>query len=113
MNVEDDMHDEHVNEIFMHWIFEEIRYYSNIMLQQMDDEKHTTEDNIWQKPTFLEEVQDMLRQLGTVKDLHQQINQLRFEGYNKVKNLKQFRGYKIWKKRRRKSNLVEFKCFKL
>ena len=47
MNDKDDMHDEHVNEIFRYWSFEEIRYYSNLMLQQIDDEKHTTEDNMW------------------------------------------------------------------
>ena len=74
MNVEDDMHDEHVNEIFMHWSFEKIRYYSNLMLQQIDDDKRITEDNMWQQfayKSFFEEVQDMLRQPGTVKDLHQ------------------------------------------
>ena len=64
---------------------------------------------MWQQPTFLEEDQDMLKQPGTVKDLHQQIKKLRFEEYNKKKILKQFRGYRIWKKRRRKLNLVEVK----
>ena len=48
MNVEDDMHDEHVNELFMYWSFEELRYYSNPMLKQIDDEKRTTKDNMWQ-----------------------------------------------------------------
>ena len=92
MNVEDNMHDENMNEIFSHWSFEEIRYYSNIM---------------WQQPKFLEEVQDMLRQPGTEKDLNQQSKKLTFEGYNKAKNMKQFKGYRIWKKRRRKPNLIE------
>ena len=48
MNDEYDMHDEHVNEIFKYWSYEEIRYYSNLMLQQIDDEKRTTEDNMLQ-----------------------------------------------------------------
>ena len=106
MNVEYDMHDEHVNVIFMHWSFEEIKYYSNIMLQQIDHEKRTIEDNMWQQPIFLEDVQDMLRQTGIVKDLHQKMKNLRFEEYNETKMMKQFRGYRIWKKRRRKPNLV-------
>ena len=70
----------------------------------------TTEDNMWQKPTyksFLEEVQDMLRQPETIEDLHQQMKKLRFEEYKKAKKLKQFRCYRFWKKRRRKLNLVE------
>ena len=61
MNVEDNMHDENMNEIFMHWSYEEIRYCSKLMLQQIDDEKCTTEDNMWQQPIFLEDVQNMLR----------------------------------------------------
>ena len=80
------------------------------MLQQIDDEKRTTEDNMWQQPTyksFFEEVQDMLRKNGTIEELHQQMKKLRFEEYNKEKKLKQFRGYRIWNKRRRKLNLVE------
>ena len=32
MNVEVSMHDEHVNEIFRYWSFEEIKYYSHLML---------------------------------------------------------------------------------
>ena len=111
MNVEDDMHDEHVNEIFMRWSFEEIRYCSNLMLQQIDDEKRTTEDNMWQQCIFLEDVQNMLRQSGTIEDLHQQMKKQSSQGYNKAKNLKQFRGYRIWKKRRRKLNLVEVNFF--
>ena len=111
MNVEDDMHDEHVNEIFMRLSFEEIIFYSNPMLQKIDDEKSTTEDNMWQQPTFLEEFQDMLRHSGAIEDLHQQIKKLSFEKYDKVKNMKQFRGYKIQKKRRRKPNLVEVNFF--
>ena len=107
MNVEDDMHDEHVNEIFTHCIFEEIKHYSNIMLQQIDHENHNMEESMWQQPTFLEDVEDMLRQPGIVKDLHQQMKSLKFEQYNKTNMRKQFRGYKIWKKRRRKPNLVE------
>lgn len=78
MNDEDDMHDEHVNEIFRYWSYEEIRYYSNLMLQQIADEKCSTEDNMWQQPTFLEDVQDMLRQPGTTKYMHQQIKTPKF-----------------------------------
>lgn len=44
----------------------------------------------------------MLRQRGRMEDLHQQMKTMRFEGYNKEKKFKQFRGYRIWKKRRRK-----------
>ena len=54
-----------------------------------------------------EEVQDMLKQYGTIENLHQQMKKRSSQGYNKEKNLKQFRGYRIWKKRRRKLNLVE------
>jgi len=35
------------------------------------------------------------------------MKKLRFEGYNKKKKMKQFKEYKIWKKRRRKVNVVE------
>ena len=107
MNVEDNMHDEHVKEILMRSSFEEIRYYSNPMLQKIDDEKSTTEGNRWQQPTFLEDVQNMLRQSGTIEDLQQKMKKQSSQGYSKVKNLKQFRGYIIWKKRRRNPNLVE------
>ena len=51
MNVEDNMHDEHVNGIFKYWSYEEIKYYFDLMLQQIDDEKRTTKDNMWQQPT--------------------------------------------------------------
>jgi len=49
----------------------------------------------------------MLRQPRKMEDLHQQMKKLRFEAYNKKKKLKQFRGYKIWKKRKRKANIAE------
>ena len=52
------------------------------MLQQIHDEKRTIEDNMWQQPTyksFLEEVQDMPRQPGTIEDLHPQLKKQRFE----------------------------------
>jgi len=55
----------------------------------------------------------MLRQLGTMEDLHKQMKNLRFEGYNKKKMLKRFRGYRIWKKRKTKVKLVEVNFFKL
>ena len=42
MNFEDNMHEEHVTEIFKYWSFEEMVYYSDLMLQQIVDEKHTT-----------------------------------------------------------------------
>ena len=80
------------------------------MLQYTNDEKCATKDSMWQQHTyksFLEEVQDMLRQPGTIEELHQQMKIIRFEVYNKKKILKQFRGYGSWKKRRRKLNLVE------
>ena len=111
MNDEDDMHDEHVNEILMHWSFEEIRYYSNPMLQRIDDEKSTTEYNMWQQPAFLEDVQNILRQPRKIEDLQQQMKKQSSQGYSRAKNLKQFRGYRIWKKRRRKQNLVEVNFF--
>lgn len=84
---------------------EEKKLYSGLRLQQIDDEKCTIEDNMWQQPTyksFFEEVQGMLRQPRRMEDMHQQMKKLRFEGYNKEKKLKQFRGYRLWKKRRRK-----------
>jgi len=56
---------------------------------------------------FFEEAQDMLRQPGRMEDLHKQMMKLRFEGYNKKKYLKQFRGYLIWKNKRIKVNVVE------
>lgn len=37
MNVEDNMHDEHINGIFRYWSFEEIILYSHLMLQHIDD----------------------------------------------------------------------------
>jgi len=39
MNVEDNIHDEHNNEIFKYWSFEEIKIYSHFMLQHIDDQK--------------------------------------------------------------------------
>ena len=68
--------------------FEEIIYFSNLMLQQIDANKHTTEDNMWQQPTFLEDVQNMLRKSGTIEDLHQQMKKQSSHGYNKAKNIK-------------------------
>lgn len=51
-NVEDNMHDEHVNEILRYWSFAERKFYSHVMLQQIDDEKHTTKDDMWQQSTY-------------------------------------------------------------
>lgn len=82
------------------------------MLQQIDDEGHTKKYDMWQQSTYkpiFEEFQDMLRQRGTIEDLHHQMKKIRFEGYNKKKKMKQFRGYKIWKKSRRKVNVFEVK----
>ena len=70
----------------------------------------TTKDSMWQQPTyksFFEEVHDMLKQPGTMEDLHQKMKKLGFKEQNNKKKLKQFRGYKIWKKRRGKLNLVK------
>lgn len=109
-HVEDILDDENINEIFRYWSHEEMKLYYGLMLQQINDEKRTAQDNMWQQYTykwFIEEVQDMLGQLGRMEDLHQQRKKLKFEGYNKEKKLKQFRGYSIWKKRRRKVNVVE------
>lgn len=47
MNIEDSMHDEEIYEIFRYWSFEEMELYYGLMLQQIDDEKHTTKDNMW------------------------------------------------------------------
>ena len=105
MNVEDNINDEKINEIFKFWSPEEILFYYNLMLQQIDDEKSTTKDNVWQQPTYksvFEEDRDM-------EDMHQQMKKLRFEEYNKEKKLKQFRGYTIWKKIKRKGNLDDIK----
>jgi len=105
MIVEDNINEEQINEIFKYWNPEEILLYYNLMLQQIDDEKNIIEDNMWQQPTYksvFEEVEDLLRQRGTVEDPHQQLNKIKFESYNKKGMLKQFRGYRIWKKRRRK-----------
>jgi len=46
-----------------------------------------------------------------MEELQPQMKKLGFEGYNKKKKLKQFRGYRIWKKRRRKVNVVEVNSF--
>ena len=101
INVEDNIDDGQINEIFGYWSREEILFYYNLMLQQIDDEKSTTKHNMWQQPTykpFFQEAQDMLKHFGTKKDLDEQMKTLRFEGYNKEKKLKQFRGYMIQKK---------------
>ena len=47
MNVEDNMHDENMNDIFMHWSYEEIIYCSNVTLEHIDDKKRIIEDNMW------------------------------------------------------------------
>jgi len=47
----------------------------------------------------------MLRKPRRMEDLHQKMKKVRFEVYNKKKKLKQFRGYRIWKKRRIKFEL--------
>lgn len=60
---------------------------------------------MWQQLTynlFFEEFQDILKQPGKMEHLHNQMKKLRFKGYNKRKMLKQFRGYKIQKNRRKK-----------
>ena len=49
MNVEDNMHDEEINEIFRYWSPKEMELYYGIMLQQINDGKSTTEDNMWQQ----------------------------------------------------------------
>ena len=80
------------------------------MLQQnIDDEKNTTKDDMWQQSTYkpvFEEVQGKLRKLETMEDLHQQMKKLRLKGYIKKRKL-QFRGYRILKKRKRNGNLVD------
>lgn len=83
MNLEDNMHDEQINEIFRYWSREEMKLYYSLMLQQIEDEKDTTEDSMWQQPTYklvFEEAHGMLRQHGKMEDLHQQLKTLRFEG---------------------------------
>ena len=108
MILEESLDDEQVIEIYRYWIPKEILFYYNIMLHQIDDERNTTEDNMWQQPTYklvFEEVEGMLRKPRRMEDLHQKMKKVRFEVYNKKKKLKQFRGYRIWKKRRIKFEL--------
>lgn len=42
MNLEDNMHDEQINEIFRYWSPEEMKLYYGLMLLQIGDEKCTT-----------------------------------------------------------------------
>lgn len=97
MNVEDNINDEQINEIFKYWSLEEMKLYYRLMLQKkMDDENNTTEDDMWQLSTYnliFEEFQDILRQPRTMEDMHQQMKKLRLKEYNKKKKMKQFRGY--------------------
>jgi len=62
---------------------------------------------MWRKSTYVlifEEIEDMLRNPGTMEELHQQMKKLKFETNNEKTKLKQFRGYGIWKKRKTKGN---------
>lgn len=52
MNVEDNMHDEEIIEIFKYWSPEEMKLYYCIVLQQIDDKNSTTKDNMWQWRTY-------------------------------------------------------------
>jgi len=47
MILEESLDDEQVIEIYRYWIPKEILFYYNIMLHQIDDERNTTEDNMW------------------------------------------------------------------
>ena len=106
MDLEDNLDDENINEIFRFQNSKEMKLYYELMLQQkIDDEKNIIEVDMSQYSTYkldFEEVQGMLRQPITMEHLHQQMNKQKFEGCNKKKKLKQFRGYMIWKKRNRK-----------
>lgn len=99
-NVENNLDNENINEIFKYWNREEIKSYYDLILQKIDvrkidDQDHTTKDDMWQQSTYkpiFEEVEDILKQRGTMEDLHQQMKKLKFEDYNKKKKLKQFEG---------------------
>lgn len=47
MNVEDNIDDEKINEIFRYYNFEEIFFYYKLMLEKIDDEDLTTKDDMW------------------------------------------------------------------
>jgi len=68
MNIEDNMDDiENENEIFMYWSLEEIKFYYELMLQQIDNQKiddveKTIEYDMWQQFTYekiFEDVEDI------------------------------------------------------
>ena len=81
MNLEDNFDDKNINEILRYWSPEEMNFCYKLMLQQIDDEKNTTGDGMWQQSTYkpnFEEIQDMLKQLISMEGLHQQMKKLRF-----------------------------------
>jgi hypothetical protein len=52
-DIMDEEETEKVNKFFMHWSPEEIRFYYELMLQQIDDQKlngeeKTTESGMWE-----------------------------------------------------------------
>lgn len=53
MNVDDNIDDENINDIFMKWSCEEIFFVYKLILQQnIDDEKNTKKYDMWKKSTY-------------------------------------------------------------
>jgi hypothetical protein len=108
--------------IFMHWSPEEIRFYYELMLQQIDDQKlngeeKTTKNDMWQQFTykqfFEEKVEEdkhgqseIIFRLMTNTNKKMKDKKLKHGIFSKRGRLKlkMHRGFRIWKRRKRKTH---------
>jgi hypothetical protein len=121
-DIMDEEETEKVNKIFMHWSPEEIRFYYELMLQQIDDQKlngeeKTTKNGMWQQFTykqfFEEKVEEdkhgqseIIFRLMTNTNKKMKDKKLKHGIFSKRGRLKlkMHRGFRIWKRRKRKTH---------
>ena len=113
--------DAEIEEIFTKWSLEEIKFYYELMLQQVDDqnlngEEQTIENDMWQRFTykqfFEEKVEEEKHGQSEIifrlitnsnkKIKHKKLKHGIFSKRGRLK-LKMHRGFRIWKRRKIKN----------
>jgi hypothetical protein len=114
--------DAEIEEIFTKWSLEEIKFYYELMLQQIDDqnlngEEKTTENGMWQQFTYKQFFEEKVEEdkhgqseiifrlmINTNKNMKdKKLKHGIFSKHGRLK-LKMHRGFRIWKRRKRKTH---------
>jgi hypothetical protein len=98
--------DTEIEEFFMKWSLEEINFYYELMLQQINDQKingeeKTTKNGMWQQFTYKQFFEEKVEEDKKMKD-----KKLKHGIFSKRERhkLKMHRGFRIWKRKKRKTH---------